>query len=98
MSSWTEAEAAAYKPRENHYLQSLYEIPGLPPTDPEGRAQFLESELTLTRADRILIKRETKNGRHIGLALLEDLVVAAHEAQATPPDNSRTKSPKPKNI
>ena len=84
--SWTKAEVAAYQPRKDDYLQSLYAIPGLPPTDPEGRARFLaEHALTLTRTDRILVRREAlKCGNHVALALLEDLAIEAREEQTAP--------------
>ncbi len=93
--SWTAAEVAAYKPRKDAFLESLYEIAGAASTDPESRANYLrKSGVTLTKAERILVRREaTKAGNNAELALLEDLAIAAHEAQPlrkvspTPPKN-----------
>ena len=92
MSSWTKTEIATYKPRENDYLKSLYDIVGLPPTDPEGRARFLLAELGLTARETFLAVVEGKEGgKHVELALLEDLAIEAREEQ--PQRNSRIQLP-----
>ncbi|MBI4152984.1 hypothetical protein HY497_00540 [Candidatus Woesearchaeota archaeon] len=98
MSPWTQAEVAAYQPRQSSYLMELYAIANLPPTDPEGRAWFLaEDVLNLTMTDHLLVMREAaQNGKHIGLGLLEDWAIGAREEQ--PQRNARTQSSTPKNI
>lgn len=75
---WTDSEIREYKPRMYERVQEIYEIAGIPTSNPEERAKYLAEEvLQLTMLDHeALMRKAHKEGRAATLNLLEDMAVA----------------------
>lgn len=80
---WTDDEIAAYKPLDYPPLNFLYQNWEISRYNPEERARFLaEDVLNLGMTDHDLLMRvAAESGKAEALRLLEEMVVAGHEAK-----------------
>ena len=84
MALWTAEDIAGYTPRDYEPLTELYTKENISRDKPEARAQYLAETVLdgLTMVDHeILMRTASGCGRPASLNMLEDWVMAAHEAK-----------------